>query len=64
MPALRGVVQAFESRVANLKESIQTTPLPAKPDQFIEIYLAEPYRVSVFGAATICQSEDCSPGQL
>lgn len=49
VPALRGVVQAFESRVADLTEAVQTMPLPARPDQFIEIYLAEPYRVSADG---------------
>ena len=45
-PALRSVVSGFEERNAHLGQAGLTHPLPARPDLFIEIYLAEPYRVS------------------
>ncbi len=45
-PALRSVVSGFEERSAHFGQMSLTHPLPARPDLFIEIYLAEPYRVS------------------
>ncbi len=45
-PALRSLVSGFEERGAHFGKTSLTHPLPARPDLFIEIYLAEPYRVS------------------
>lgn len=45
-PALRSLVSGFEERRAHFGKASLTHPLPARPDLFIEIYLAEPYRVS------------------
>ncbi|MFT3976586.1 MAG: helix-turn-helix domain-containing protein [Sphingomonas bacterium] len=45
-PALRSLVSAFEERTAHFGEANLTHPLPARPDLFIEIYLAEQYRAS------------------
>jgi AraC-like DNA-binding protein len=45
-PALRSLVSGFEERIAHFGETSLTHPLPARPDLFIEIYLAERYRVS------------------
>ncbi len=44
--ALRSLVSGFEERSAHFGQTSLTHPLPARPDLFIEIYLAEPYRVS------------------
>ncbi len=43
---LRPLVQSFEERVARFDRAAHNHPLPARPDQFIEIYLAELYRVA------------------
>lgn len=45
-PGLRSLVSCFEERSAHFGEASLTHPLPARPDLFIEIYLAERYRVS------------------
>ncbi len=45
-PALRSLVSGFEERSACFGKTSLTHPLPARPDLFIEIYLAEPYSVS------------------
>ncbi len=45
-PPLRSLVSGFEERSALFGQTSLTHPLPARPDLFIEIYLAEPYRVS------------------
>lgn len=45
-PALRSLVSGYEERSAHFGETSLTHPLPARPDLFIEIYLAERYRVS------------------
>ncbi len=45
-PALQSLVSGFEERSAYFGEESHTHPLPARPDLFIEIYLAERYRVS------------------
>ncbi len=44
--AIRSVVRSFSERRAVLNDDVITKPLPARPDQFIEIYLAERYGVS------------------
>lgn len=44
--SLRSVVRSFAERRANLGHGVVTAPLPARPDQFIEFYLQDPYRVS------------------
>lgn len=44
--ALRSLVSGFEERSAQFGEASLTHPLPARPDLFIEIYLAERYRAS------------------
>jgi AraC-like DNA-binding protein len=45
-PSLRSLVSGFEERSAHFGQTSLTHPLPARPDLFIEIYLAQPYRVS------------------
>jgi AraC-like DNA-binding protein len=45
-PSLRSLVFGFEERSAHFGQTSLTHPLPARPDLFIEIYLAEAYRVS------------------
>ena len=45
-PSLRSLVSGFEERSAHFGQTSLTHPLPARPDLFIEIYLAEAYRVS------------------
>ncbi|KQX24264.1 MULTISPECIES: helix-turn-helix domain-containing protein [unclassified Sphingomonas] len=50
-PQLRSLVSRFEERIAHFREASLTHPLPARPDLFIEIYLAENYRVSQQGGA-------------
>lgn len=44
-PALRRFVASFSERRADLRETVRTEALPARPDQFVEIYLAERYGV-------------------
>lgn len=43
---LRSFVRSFAERRAELSDEVVTTPLPARPDQFIEFYLQDRYRVS------------------
>ena len=38
-------VRAFESRTGNLIDTIEVRPLAARPEQFLEFYLEERYRV-------------------
>jgi AraC-like DNA-binding protein len=45
-PAVRTVVRSFGERRAELGRDVVTAPLPARPDQFIEIYLRDRYGVS------------------
>lgn len=45
-PRIRRFVRSFTERQATLGESVVTAPLPARPDQFIEFYLQDRYRVS------------------
>lgn len=45
-PAIRSIVRSFSERRAVLHDDVITKPLPARPDQFIEIYIAERYGVS------------------
>ena len=44
--SLRGVVRSYAERQAQLGVHAVTSPLPARPDQFIEFYLQDRYRVS------------------
>ena len=44
-PALRGVISGFTERRGHFAEMSQLRPLPARPVQILEIYLAECYRV-------------------
>src|SRR3978361_1222724 len=48
-PALRAVVRSFEERRASLGATVMTWPLPARPHQIIDIYLADPLRLRVDG---------------
>ena len=43
---LRSVVLSFAERRAELDGDVVTSPLPARPDQFIEFYLNDRYAVS------------------
>lgn len=45
-PRLRSLVASFSQRRASLPQLVASSALPARPDQFIEIYLAERYRVA------------------
>lgn len=44
-PRLSPYVRAFESRSQRLDAQIVVRPLPARPEQFLEFYLADRYRV-------------------
>jgi len=44
--SLRSIVRSYAERQALLGADVVTSPLPARPDQFIEFYLQDPYRVS------------------
>lgn len=44
--SLRGVVKSFAERKARFGVDVITTPLPARPDQFIEFYLEDRYQLS------------------
>jgi AraC-like DNA-binding protein len=46
-PALRGIVRSFRERRGNLGSAVLTWPLPARPHQIIDIYLAEPFRLRI-----------------
>jgi AraC-like DNA-binding protein len=48
-PALRGVVRSFGERRASLGSAVLTWPLPARPDQIIDIYLADPFKLRIDG---------------
>lgn len=50
-PALRGIVRSFGERRAILGKSVITWPLPARPHQIIDIYLGEPFRLSIDNGA-------------
>lgn len=43
---IRSHVRSFAERELLLGAEVRTRPLPARPDQFIEFYLGEPYRLS------------------
>lgn len=45
-PSLRRLVRSFSQRRLSLKRGVLTSSLPARPDQFIEFYLAERYGIS------------------
>lgn len=44
--AIRSIVRCFAERRAILGQRVVTAPLPARPDQFIEVYLKDSYGVS------------------
>lgn len=44
-PALRPVLRSFSQRRASLTAEQVIVPLPARPDQFIEFFLGDPYRI-------------------
>ncbi|MBR1124325.1 AraC family transcriptional regulator [Bradyrhizobium lablabi] len=46
-PALRGIVRSFGERRASLGSAVLTWPLPARPHQIIDIYLAEPFKLRI-----------------
>jgi len=48
-PVLRGVVSHFAERRGDLTGRPLSLALPGRPDQFLEIYLAEPYRPRIDG---------------
>jgi len=48
-PAIRSVVRSFEERRGNLGPAMLTWPLAARPHQIIDIYLGDPFRVSLDG---------------
>jgi AraC-like DNA-binding protein len=48
-PALRGVVRSFGERRASFGAAGLTWPLPARPHQIIDIYLADPFRRRIDG---------------
>jgi AraC-like DNA-binding protein len=50
-PALRGVVQSFGERRGTLGTTVLTWPLTARPQQIIDIYLGDPFRVRIEGGA-------------
>jgi hypothetical protein len=48
-PALRGVVRSFGERRASLGSALLSWPLTARPHQIIDIFLGDPYRLSIDG---------------
>ena len=50
-PALRGIVRSFGERRASLGKTVLTWPLPARPHQIIDVYLAEPFKLRVDNGA-------------
>jgi AraC-like DNA-binding protein len=44
-PHLAPVVRLFESRLGILRHEVAVRPLAARPEQFLEFYLGDPYRV-------------------
>ncbi|RYF20408.1 MAG: AraC family transcriptional regulator [Oxalobacteraceae bacterium] len=44
--SLKSIVRSFAERQAQLGADVVTSPLPARPDQFIEFYLQDRYRIS------------------
>jgi AraC-like DNA-binding protein len=48
-PALRSVVRSFSERRGSLGSAVITWPLPARPHQIIDIYLADPFRLRADG---------------
>lgn len=54
---LASIVRAFTERRALLGEAVATATLPARPDQFIELYLHKRYGVSHDGGAVAAAPE-------
>lgn len=48
-PALRGIVQSFRERRGSLGSRVVAWPLTARPQQIIDIYLGDPFRVRLDG---------------
>lgn len=55
--ALTGLVRGYTQRRAALSEEAIVAPLAARPDQFIEFYLADRFRVSPDGVASALSPE-------
>jgi AraC-like DNA-binding protein len=45
-PGLRGLIRGYQQRTGALDGSGFVLPLPARPNSFIEIYFADPYRAN------------------
>lgn len=52
-PRLTPYVRAFEARRQRLDAQIVVRPLPARPEQFLEFYLADRYRVREAGTGAV-----------
>src|SRR3712207_904982 len=56
-PALRDVVRCYRVSEASITGAPVRWPLPARHDQFIEFYLADPYRVADYRDDTVHRVE-------
>lgn len=76
-PELRGIVRSFEERRVSLGSASLYWPVAPRPDQIIDIYLCEPFRVGpgggpftplpeivVVGPQTHCRAEICLSGDI
>jgi len=76
-PALRGIVRSFEERRLNLGSASMIWPVTPRPDQIIDIYLRDPFRVRfdggsfrptpeiiVVGPQTYRRAELCLSGEI
>ena len=50
-PALRDCVRCFQQRRAHIRGAAAVYPIAARPDQFLEFYLQDPYIVRIGDAA-------------
>jgi AraC-like DNA-binding protein len=48
-PALRNVIRSFGERRASLRSHVLAFPIAARPQQIIDIYLGDPFRIRVDG---------------
>lgn len=76
-PELRTIIRSFEERRVNLGSGALYWPVAPRPDQIIDIYLCEPFRVRardgrfkalpeivVVGPQTHCHAEVCLSGEI
>ncbi|RYY22495.1 MAG: AraC family transcriptional regulator [Sphingomonadales bacterium] len=61
-PSVRRFVRSFGQRRVSLTGVSVTTPLAARPDQFIEFYLGERYRISVDDGLSLLTPETAVVG--